>query len=103
MEKHNRLENYETETCLIFSETYQLYLRKIQHIYNWLLNLNLPHAIPEYAKAYQDVMNMSEHEWNLCLLNEIKVWDRKLSNKSLKYPHYIKRSNSMAELIGGKP
>ena len=107
MQKHAVLDNYETESCLMFPADQHLWLRKVQAIFPWMLNV-LMHTqsmdeyrmVNLYEERIKEVLDPSIDEHILEGLIEsgtITQIDQMLSSKT-KGPHYIRKSRSLAYL-----
>ncbi|MFH0771922.1 MAG: radical SAM protein [Candidatus Omnitrophota bacterium] len=92
-DKKFELDNYDTFTSLKFPAEHQLFLKKIQSVFNWYLNLFMDNeASPEYAAAIKEAENMSEGDWDRF---DYRTADEKLSREMTKrgIPHYAKFVN----------
>jgi len=64
-EKKERLNTYDTFTCLKFSEEHQLFLKKVQTIFSWYLNIFLGGpASGLYEKRVKEIELMGKGEWD---------------------------------------
>ncbi len=60
-DKKKQLDNYQTFTCLKFPPEYQLFLKKVQAIFNWYINISLNNETSsQYQKLVDEVEAMSE-------------------------------------------
>ena len=91
--KKFNLDNYDTFTCLKFSVKHQLYLKKVQAVFNWYLNLFFNReAALRYSSLIKQVEGMTEKEWeefDYCAVD--KEISDKLRRKGV--PHYSKFIN----------
>jgi radical SAM superfamily enzyme YgiQ (UPF0313 family) len=108
--KHAVLDNYETESCLKFPADQHLWLRKVQAIFPWILNMKMGagawddyQMIERYEDRVKEFMQdiISEKMVESMIENgTVQLVDDALS-KLCKYPHYIRKSRSLAQLVGG--
>ncbi|NQU95490.1 MAG: B12-binding domain-containing radical SAM protein [Candidatus Omnitrophica bacterium] len=92
-EKKMELDNYDTFTCLRFPAEHQLFLRKVQSVFNWYINAFLENeASGEYSKMIRDVEKMTESRWDK--FDHLSC-DKELSEKMRRKnaPHYSKFVN----------
>ena len=95
-DKKEKLDNYDTFTCLNFSSEHQLFLKKIQIAFSWYLNAFLENeASVRYHKLITRIEAMNEDEW--CGF-DFDAEDRHISNKlkAQNVLHYTKFTRSLA-------
>lgn len=93
--KKRELDDYDTFTCLKFVEEHQLFLKKIQTVFNWHINVFLDNeASPEYKKLLKKVDSMNEDKWNnYDVFTEDKDISQKMSKKGIvHYSKFVNRS-----------
>lgn len=63
--RKKQLDNYDTFTCLKFSDEYRLFLKKVQTAFNWYMNVFLDNgSSAEYAALVKEMEGMNESEWD---------------------------------------
>ena len=64
-DKKRELDDYDTFTCLKFSNEHQLFLKKIQTAFNWYINMFLDNgATSHYRRLVEMIELMNENEWD---------------------------------------
>ena len=64
-DKKRELDNYQTATCLKFPYEHELFLKKVQAIFNWYINVMLNNeASSQYQKLVDKVEAMTLKEWD---------------------------------------
>ena len=64
-DRKRELDNYQTATCLKFPAEHELFLKKVQAIFNWYINIMLNNeASSQYQKLVDKVEAMSQTEWD---------------------------------------
>ncbi|MBI4041571.1 MAG: B12-binding domain-containing radical SAM protein [Deltaproteobacteria bacterium] len=62
--KKEKLDNYDSGTCLTFSKEHQFFLEKVQTIFPWYLNLFGELDVLEiYQPKVEEALRMTEEEW----------------------------------------
>lgn len=63
--KKEELDDYDTFSCLKFSPEHQLFLKKVQAVFNWYINMFLNNQVSsQYAKLIEMIEIMDEKEWD---------------------------------------
>lgn len=97
------LDNYDTYTCLKFTPDHDLFLRKVQVVFNWWLNMYLNNQCSHfYVLLLERVMKKSRKEWEHY---DFDLVDGMMSDicKTKGIEHYYKDFNrSMAVLYKGE-
>ncbi|MBI3019409.1 MAG: B12-binding domain-containing radical SAM protein [Deltaproteobacteria bacterium] len=71
-EKKEKLDNYDSGTCLKFSLEHQFFLEKIQVIFPWYLNVFGGYdVLGLYQRNIDDILSMTEEEWEVFKYEEI--------------------------------
>ena len=91
--KKRKLDDYDSFTCLKFPYEHQLFLKKIQLVFNWYINVFLDNeGSSKYRKLVEMIEAMDEGEWNRF---DFLGTDKKISEefKKKNVVHYSKFVN----------
>jgi anaerobic magnesium-protoporphyrin IX monomethyl ester cyclase len=93
--RKDELDDYDTFSCLKFSPEHQLFLEKVQAVFNWYINMFLDNqASSQYANLIEMIERMDKTEWDEY---DFMAVDKKMSLQfreagTLHYTKYMNRS-----------
>jgi len=97
-QKHETLDNYESESCLNYTDHSSLVLRQYQIGFSWMLNALMNHELKEiYFPEFKRLASMPKEDLERF---DFFTRDKQLSDqcKDLEFMHYYKKTKSVAIL-----